>query len=110
VHNELLNDNWAHAVQHLSTQVELREYIKLWQLLRGVSLSVDEEDRILWKWMPNGEYTASLAYAIQFRGSHPPFHTNKLWKAKTEPMVKIFGWTMMHQKILAADNLWRDAA
>jgi hypothetical protein len=77
----------------------------LWQLLREVSLSAEEEDQNLWKWMSNGEYTASSAYSVQFQGSHPPFRSKKLWKARTEPKVKIFAWTMMHQKILTADNL-----
>jgi hypothetical protein len=85
--------------------VELWEFIMLWQLLREVSLSAEEEDQNLWKWMSNGEYTASSAYSVQFQGSHPPFRSKKLWKVRTEPKVKIFAWTMMHQKILTADNL-----
>jgi hypothetical protein len=44
-----MNDNWMCAVCQLSTQVELREFIRLWQLLREVSLSVDVEDQIFWK-------------------------------------------------------------
>jgi phosphatidylserine/phosphatidylglycerophosphate/cardiolipin synthase-like enzyme len=29
----------------------------------------------------------------------------KLWKAQVVPKVKLFGWTVMHQKIMTADNL-----
>jgi hypothetical protein len=29
-------------------------------------------------WTPNGEYTTSLTYKIQFNGSHPSFQTGKL--------------------------------
>jgi hypothetical protein len=47
VYKELMNDNWMCAVCQLSTQVELREFIRLWQLLREVSLSVDVEDQNL---------------------------------------------------------------
>jgi hypothetical protein len=32
-------------------------------------------------------------------------NVGKLWITKTEPNVKVFGWTAMHQKILTADNL-----
>jgi hypothetical protein len=102
MHKELMNDNWMCAVRQLSTQVELREFIRLWQLLREVSQSADVEDQILWKWMTNGEYTVNSAYSVQFQGSHPLFPSNKLWKAKTESKVKIFAWTTMHQKILIA--------
>jgi hypothetical protein len=100
-----MNDNWMRAVQHLSTQVELREFIRLWQLLREVPLSAEVEDQILWKWTPNGEYTANWTYSVQFQGSHPLFPSKKLWKAKTEPKVKTFAWTTMHQKILTTGNL-----
>jgi hypothetical protein len=82
-----MNDNWMCVVRQLSTQVELREFIRLWQLLREVSQSADVEDQILWKWMTNGEYTVNSAYSVQFQGSHPLFPYNKLWKAKTEPKV-----------------------
>jgi hypothetical protein len=46
---ELQNDNWVYAVRHISTEVELREYINLWQFLKGVILNMDEKDEILWK-------------------------------------------------------------
>jgi hypothetical protein len=68
-------------------------------------LSQTDGDKIMWKWSPNGEYTARSAYQIQFNGSHPPFQVGKLWKAKTESKVKVFGWTTLHQKILTVDNL-----
>jgi hypothetical protein len=50
LHKELQNDNWMYAVRHISTEIQLREYINLWELLRGVSLNMDEKDEILWKW------------------------------------------------------------
>jgi hypothetical protein len=58
-----------------------------------------------WKWTPSGEFSMASVYSIQFQGSHPPFHTGKLWKAKVESKVKFFGWTAMHQKIPTADIL-----
>jgi hypothetical protein len=35
------------------------------------------------------------AYSIQFQGSHAPFNTGKLWKAKAESKVNFFEWTAM---------------
>jgi hypothetical protein len=102
---ELHNKNWIHAVRQISTSVELHEFLKLWQLLREVSLNQGEPDEIRWRWMPNGEYIASSAYQVQFKASHPSFQTGKLWKVRTELKVKIFGWTSINQKNLTADNL-----
>jgi hypothetical protein len=44
-------------------------------------------------------------YNMQFQGSYALFRVRKLWKAKVEPKVKLFGWTATHQKIMTADNL-----
>jgi hypothetical protein len=63
---------------------ELQEFIKLWQLPREIILNQEEKDETLWKWTPNGDYTASPAYKVQFKGSHPPFQTAKLWNARAE--------------------------
>jgi hypothetical protein len=105
MHKELQNSNWVFAVRRISTEVEIREFINLCQLLRGVSLNMNKKDEILWRWTTNEDYSASSSYKIQFQGSHPPFQTKKLWKARAEPKVKIFWWTSMHQKNLTADNL-----
>jgi hypothetical protein len=43
VQKELQKTNWVYAVWHISTEVELREFINLWQLLRGVTLNMDEK-------------------------------------------------------------------
>jgi hypothetical protein len=96
VQKELQKTNWVYAVGHISTEVELREFINLWQLLRGVTLNMDEKDEIIWKWTPNEDYSTSSSYKVQFQGSHPPFQIKKLWKARAESKVKNFGWTSMH--------------
>jgi hypothetical protein len=63
------------------------------------------KDSISWKWEKSGEYSATLAYKIQFQGSYPPFKIGQLWKAKVEQKVKMFGWTALHHKIPTADLL-----
>jgi hypothetical protein len=103
VAKELLNKNWIVGVCRLSTRAELIEFIKLWLLLKNLCLRDEVNDSIVWKWTPSGEFSMASAYSIQFQGSHPPFHSGKLWKAKAEPKVKFFGWTAMHQKILTAN-------
>jgi hypothetical protein len=45
------------------------------------------------------------AYQIQFQGSYTPFRIGKLWKAKTEPMVKLFRMTGDALKVLDGRNL-----
>jgi hypothetical protein len=92
-------------VRRISTREQLLQFVNLWTMLRHVCLNPLAKDGIRWKWTLNGEYTAASAYKIQFQGSHAPFQVGKLWKARVEPKVKVFGWTAMHQRILTADNL-----
>jgi hypothetical protein len=105
VARELRNKSWMGAARHISSREELVEFIKLWSLIKNIKLREEENDHIQWKWTPNGEYFAASAYHLQFQGSHPPFQTGQLWKARTEPKVKTFGWTAMHQRIPMAEIL-----
>jgi hypothetical protein len=39
--------------------------------IKSMNFNQGGKDEIIWKWTPNGEYTARSAYRIQFDGSHP---------------------------------------
>jgi hypothetical protein len=87
VAKELLNKNWIVNVRRLSTRAELIEFIKLWLLLKNVCLRDEVNDFIVWKWTPSDEFSTASTYSIQFQGSHPPFYSGKLEKAKAEQKV-----------------------
>jgi hypothetical protein len=53
------------AARHISTQQELLEFVKLWSMLKNVSLR-RQEDTVFWKWEQSGEYSVASAYKIQF--------------------------------------------
>jgi hypothetical protein len=93
------------VVRRISTAEELLEFINLWMKIKSVNFNQSGKDEIIWKWIPNGEYTMRSAYMIQFYGSHPSFQVGNLWKVRAEPKVKVFRWTAMHQRILTANNL-----
>jgi hypothetical protein len=100
VEKELHNSNWIQGVQRISTREELNQFVELWSMLRSVALNPETRDEIIWKWTPNGECTTASAYKIQFQGSHTPFQIGSLSKARVEPKVKTFAWTVMHKKNL----------
>jgi hypothetical protein len=45
------------------------------------------------------------AYQIQFEGTFSKIKIMPIWKAKAEPKCHCFAWTLLHKKILAANNL-----
>ncbi|PNT62408.1 hypothetical protein BRADI_4g02793v3 [Brachypodium distachyon] len=104
VQKELQGNNWIRSLQHIATPQELSDFVDLWGLIVGVSLT-DATDTISWRWSSSGSYSATSAYKVQFVGSFPPFATAKIWKAHAEPKVRFFAWTVLHGKILTADNL-----
>jgi len=106
VRQKLHNGNWIRALRaHITTTTQLQEFVGLWTRLQNVQLQPDVQDTIIWKWTAEGAYSTSSAYMIQFRGSHRKFQHELIWKARLENKCKIHAWILMHDKILAADNL-----
>ncbi|KAM0852736.1 hypothetical protein ACQ4PT_051550 [Festuca glaucescens] len=44
-------------------------------------------------------------YHAQFTGSYARFNASKIWRTNVEPKCKFFTWSMLHKKILMAENL-----
>jgi hypothetical protein len=81
--------NWIYTVHHISTAEELREYIKLWELLRNVSLNGLQKDSIIWKWTADGSYSTASAYKMQFQGSYVPVPCGKALESQSRVKSKI---------------------
>lgn len=89
----------------MNTTAQVREFIHLWHQIQQVVLQEGTEDTIMWRWSPNGTYSAKSAYMIQFVGGVQDNMSDFFWKAKVENKYKFFGWLMIHKKILTADKL-----
>jgi hypothetical protein len=72
-----------------------------------IQLDVDREDTITWRWTTDGEYTTKSAYCIQFEGTFSKLKLTPIWKAKAKPKCRFFVWTLLHKKILVANNLMK---
>lgn len=59
----------------------------------------------MWRWTSDGKYTSRSAYRIQFEGSYSKLCIMPIWKARTEAKCRFFAWTLLHKKILTANNL-----
>jgi hypothetical protein len=75
----------------------IAEFFDLWDATENVSL-LDQPDKIVWRWTPDGQFTAKSAYnklhtgAITFRG-----HA-LIWKTWAPLRVKIFLWLAFKRK------------
>jgi len=101
---QLVNQCWTRGLWRMSTVEEMAQFVLLWDLVQGVLLS-DEEDRIIWKFTADGQYTAKSAYEVQFRGSFCSFRPRCIWPAYAEPKHRFFTWLLVQERILTADKL-----
>jgi hypothetical protein len=91
----------------IQSVLEIKEYVELWKRMANNYRNPQNEDEITWRWTTNGEYTTKSSYEIHFVGDYNNLRISTIWKAKMEPKCRFFAWTLLHGKILAADNLQR---
>jgi hypothetical protein len=104
--NRGLEDNrWISNIWPIQEGTEIQELMALWEAISDVVRDVANEDQILWRWTANGEYSTRSAYQAQFNGSMSRIKIEAIWKAKAEPKCRFFAWTLLHEKILTANNL-----
>lgn len=62
-------------------------------------------DTTAWSWEPSGRFSTSSAYKVLHnRGIICPF-SNRLWKIKAPPKVRVFIWVMSQNKLLTREVL-----
>jgi hypothetical protein len=105
VYNALHRNKWIAHILPLQTPQEIQECVALWELVSRVRLEENSEDTIRWRWTSNGEYTTKSAYHIQFEGGYSKLKLMPIWRAKAEHKCRFFAWTLIHKKILTANNL-----
>lgn len=98
---------WINHILPILNSQEMMEYMALWEQVGMVQLQEGMEDTIRWRWTPDGEYTTRSAYQIQFEGSYNKLKLSPIWKAQVEPKCRFFAWTLLHKRILIANNLMK---
>jgi hypothetical protein len=110
VDKALNNNKWIEHLLLIIDANELREYVDLWEVIHQIPINSEVEDNIRWRWTASGKYTTSSAYNMQFAGAYSKLRLTPIWKAQTEPRYKFFAWTLLHRKILTANNNKKELA
>ena len=105
VRQALTNNKWIDHIYPPTSQEEVRQFVWLLEELQGVVLNETIQDDITWRWTADGVYTTQSAYQIQCVGVYSRIKITPIWKAKAEHKCRFFAWTLMHKKILTANNL-----
>jgi len=94
---------WIRDIQGGLSVAALRDYVRLWHALIGVTLS-NEPDRFRWKWTSDGSYTASSAYRAMFIGTVSNPVIQRVWKSWAPLRVKFFTWLALKSRLWTADR------
>ena len=68
----------------------LLDYLRIWGIVQEVHLDEGVQDRLVWRWTSDGNYSATSAYRALFAGSSRPLGAKELWKVNALGKVKHF--------------------
>uniref|UniRef100_A0ACD5VIP0 Uncharacterized protein n=1 Tax=Avena sativa TaxID=4498 RepID=A0ACD5VIP0_AVESA len=83
---------------------EIGQYLYLWHAIAHTTLTSDR-DRLVWKWTPNGVYTAQSCYKALFHRSMLSHSCRLIWQTWAPPSVKVYHWLAMQNRCWTAERL-----
>lgn len=104
VRNALTDMAWVDEVTGAPTAPVLCDFVDLWELLEGIELQPGVPDRFVWRWTPDGTYSASSAYRAFFVGRTQLEGATHLWHADVPPKVRFFFWVALHGRLWTAER------
>ena len=107
VQEALTNQAWIFDIQGALTVGVLIEYLHLWDILFDFQLHPDSEDKHIWRFSADGQYSAKLAYEGFFLGSTRFGPWEKVWNTWAPPKCRFFMWLVAHKRCWTSDRLAR---
>jgi exonuclease III len=104
LHEALQDHRWAHDLSGATTVAMMRDFFRIWMLLRDVHLEPMQPDALRWKWSSDGSYSASSTYRAFFNGTSELRGARQLWKVRAPPRVKIFFWYVLHRRLWISER------
>jgi hypothetical protein len=89
VQQALVERSWITDIGGAPSALALWQYVQLWIRLRDVLLSPDQ-DRLVWHWTTDGQYSSSSCYDALFQGAILSGSWRLNWKSWAPPRVKFF--------------------
>ena len=100
----LIDNQRARDITRALTVQVVRDYLKVWELLRSAQLQALQSDHFVWKRTPDGAYSVSSTYHAFFAGSTKLLGVKELWRTKAPPKVKMFFWLALHRRLWTAER------
>ncbi|GJN01931.1 hypothetical protein PR202_ga19236 [Eleusine coracana subsp. coracana] len=104
VHEAMQGRRWIRDITGNITAVTLVQYFRVRELVLGVTLRHEQEDRILWRWTSSGNYSSKSAYNAYFTGSTRFAGAKLIWKAWAPPKTKLFMYLATHGRTWTSER------
>jgi hypothetical protein len=90
VASAITNGTWSQDILGPLTVPVLMQFLDIHSRIQQVQLTLDLEDRFVWKWTSSGKYTSSSTYSALFLGQTAMAGAKQLWKSKAPNKVCFF--------------------
>lgn len=107
VRDALVGTIWARDVTGSLSVPALRQYLHLWYRLQRINIDQNQEDKFIWKWTQNQQYSASSAYRAFFIGQCGVPGAKELTKTRATPRCKFFFWHVFLGRCWSSERLQR---
>ena len=105
IRDALTNKTWISNIQGALTIGVIIDYLHLWDNLSDFFLQPEVEDRHIWRFSSDGQYSVKTAYRGLFVGSTSFEPWERVWKSWAPPKCRFFVWLVAHNRCWAVDRL-----
>lgn len=95
VADALAQDRWVDDITGALSRQGIRQYLHLWDIMQEISIAPQRDDKFIWKWTKNQQYSAALAYRAFFIGQCGIPCAKELSKTRATPRCKLFFWPVL---------------
>jgi hypothetical protein len=103
----LQNNRWVRDIAGGLSSPALAQYLQLWDLLEGTTLTAGQQDEVVWRLSHDGAFSVNSAYKLFFIANTQFACAESIWKSKAPMRCRFFMWLVVHKRCLTADNLAR---
>ncbi|KAG9458810.1 hypothetical protein H6P81_003318 [Aristolochia fimbriata] len=97
--------DWAEVFKREMTEAEATEFGSFNMSLLKFYQCTNVEDELVWSLFPNGSYMVASAYTHLLGNPGGSSQAKLAWKMEAPPKVKMFIWSVAHNRILTRENL-----
>ncbi|WVZ92927.1 hypothetical protein U9M48_038957 [Paspalum notatum var. saurae] len=95
---------WTRGIAGGITLAVIEDYVALWAILDSVVLREGVEDKVIWCWTPDGQYSAKSAYLMLHQGSVVFAGHDLIWKSWLPLRIKFFLWLAARCRLWTSDR------